>query len=144
MSRDDLLSKKLSDVEEKKKGYLARRVEASDRERVDATHNPSRDEPVDSGASAVPGDDLETDVESRANASDPSSEIVWQVGLNRSHSGSGSGSDSDSDSDNDSDSDSDSEEAYWGRRAVFPGSTAPGASLSERQAAAGELGDQQL
>ena len=36
MSRDDLLSKKLSDVGEKKKGNLARRVEASDKERVDA------------------------------------------------------------------------------------------------------------
>ena len=63
MSRDDLLSKKLSDVEEKKKGYLARRVEASDRERVDATSTPSRGKPVDSGASAVPGDESETVVE---------------------------------------------------------------------------------
>ena len=48
MGRDDLLSKKLSDIEERKRGYLARRVEASDRERVNA-------EPVSSGSTAVTG-----------------------------------------------------------------------------------------
>ena len=63
MSRDDLLSKKLSDVEEKMKGCLARRVEASDKERVDATSNPSRAKPVDSGTTAVTGGEPETAVE---------------------------------------------------------------------------------
>ena len=36
MGRDEGMSKKLSEIEEKKQGYLARRVEASDKERVDA------------------------------------------------------------------------------------------------------------
>ncbi len=52
MGRDDLLSKKLSDIEEKKEGYLARRVEASDKERVDARA-------VDSGSTAVTGGEPE-------------------------------------------------------------------------------------
>ena len=36
MGRDDSMSKKLSEIEEKKQGYLARRVEAFDRGRTDA------------------------------------------------------------------------------------------------------------
>ena len=36
MGRDESMSKKLSEIEEKKQGYLARRVEASDKGRVDA------------------------------------------------------------------------------------------------------------
>lgn len=55
MSGDDLLSKKLSEIEERKIGYLARRVEASDKEKADAG-------PVDSGATAVTGGEPETAV----------------------------------------------------------------------------------
>ena len=43
MNNDDLLSKKLSEVEERKKGYLARRVEASDREKTDSSPTASGD-----------------------------------------------------------------------------------------------------
>ena len=37
MSKDDRLSKTLSEIEERQTGYLARRVEASDKERVEVT-----------------------------------------------------------------------------------------------------------
>ncbi len=50
MSRVDLLSKKLSDIEERTNGYLARRVEASDKERVDA-------EMAAPGSATVTGDE---------------------------------------------------------------------------------------
>ena len=63
MNQDESYSKNLSEVEERKKGYLARRVEASDKERVDATSNPSRPEPVGSGETAVTGVEPETAVE---------------------------------------------------------------------------------
>ena len=56
MSGDDILSKKLSEIEEKKKGYLARRVEASDKERADAR-------PADSGPTAAAGGEPETTVD---------------------------------------------------------------------------------
>ena len=36
MSKDEVLSKNLADIEKRKRGFLARRVEASDKERVDA------------------------------------------------------------------------------------------------------------
>ena len=48
-----MFSKKLSDIEERKRGYIARRVEASDKERVDA-------EPVDSGPATATGAGLES------------------------------------------------------------------------------------
>ena len=43
MNNDDILSKKLSEVEERKKGYLARQVEASDRERTESRSTASGD-----------------------------------------------------------------------------------------------------
>ena len=43
MNKDDLLSKKLSEVEERKKGYLARQVETSDRERTEERSTASGD-----------------------------------------------------------------------------------------------------
>ena len=63
MNKDETYSKKLSEVEERKKGYLARRVEASDKERIEATRNPSRAEPVEPGATAVTGVEPGTAVE---------------------------------------------------------------------------------
>ena len=56
MSGDDLLSKKLADIEEHMKGFIARRVESSDNERVDAR-------PVDSGPTAAAGGEPETTVD---------------------------------------------------------------------------------
>ena len=43
MNNDDILSKKLSEVEERKKGYLARQVEASDREKTESSPTASGD-----------------------------------------------------------------------------------------------------
>ena len=36
MGKDEVLSKNLADIEERKKGFLAKQVEASDRERIEA------------------------------------------------------------------------------------------------------------
>ena len=63
MSGDELLSKKLSEIEERKKGYLARRVEASDKERVDAMREPGQAEPGEPGSTAVTGVESESPVE---------------------------------------------------------------------------------
>ena len=56
MSGDDLFSKKLSEVEDKKRGYISRRVEESDRERVNA-------EPVIPGSESSPGGEPEAAVD---------------------------------------------------------------------------------
>ena len=42
MTKGTTLSKKLSEIEERKKHYLARRVESSDRERVEEVSSGSR------------------------------------------------------------------------------------------------------
>ena len=60
MGRDDSMSKKLSEIEEKKKGYLARRVEASDRERVDAKSSVSDPTTPESGEPAESGNTVDT------------------------------------------------------------------------------------
>ena len=46
MNKDELLSKKLTEVEEKQKHYLARRVESFDRERVENVAADYQGEPV--------------------------------------------------------------------------------------------------
>lgn len=63
MSKDDLLSKRLVDIEEKQKGYLARRVEASEKERVDVISKPLRAEPVVLGSTTITGGEPETTVD---------------------------------------------------------------------------------
>ena len=47
MNKDDLLSKKLTEVEERKNHYIARRVESSDRERVGEERVDANAEPAD-------------------------------------------------------------------------------------------------
>jgi hypothetical protein len=65
MAKDSVLSQKMSDIAEKKQGFMARQVEASDRERVEAE-----------SASSGPGNDVrpnpEDTVEAMMETSDPS------------------------------------------------------------------------
>ena len=72
MNKDDVLSRKLSEVEGRKKGYLARRVETSDREKVEARpmgpgdSRPRAEEPdvpADPVPSCVPAEELEDPLE---------------------------------------------------------------------------------
>ena len=56
MNKDELLSRKLSETEEKNKGYLARQVEASDRERTEVRSAASSDSRPRADAPDVPTD----------------------------------------------------------------------------------------
>ncbi len=71
MSKDEVLSKRLVDIEDQQKGgYLARRVEASDKERTDA-------EMAAPGSATVTGD------EPRASADTMTAAVTGEVSVHR-------------------------------------------------------------
>jgi len=69
MAKDSVLSQKLSDIAEKKQGFRARQVEASDRERVEA-------ESASSGSGNITGPHPGNTVETLIDVSD-SSMYTW-------------------------------------------------------------------